>query len=228
MSTLKKVEPSPTARAPTGAPGSLTSALFQMMGAPVVTSEEVQRWFEEAKVPAPPQKIATGIANKITGMGPTIALQREISKNPSPNDASIGNAIRTLRNELPKWLETKNVLRAARRVSPDLLPRLEEQLALFAKLRETIDLVVEREGMLLDYVLAGRRHAPWHGWAWYLRADLLDALKTCDVRRAGFGNATSPATKILKSALGWLGENVEEEAIVKAMRKLSRKGNKPA
>jgi hypothetical protein len=157
-----------------------------------------------------------------------MALQREISKNPSPSNALIGSAIRTLWNELPRWLETNNVLRAARRVSPDLLPRLEEQLALFATLRETIDLVVVRESMLLDYVLAGRRHSLWHGWALYLGPDLLGALKTCGVRRAGFGNATSPATKILKSALGWLGENVQEEAIVKAMRKLSRKGNKPA
>jgi hypothetical protein len=154
--------------APTGAPGSLTSALFRLMNMPTLTSEEVQQWFQKANVAAPPREIATNLANKITGLGPTIALLREIRKTPrSPSNASVGNAIRALRNDLPGWLEEKNVLRAARRVSPNLLPRLEEHLALFATLRDTIELIV-REGLLLDYVLASRRYSPWHGPALYL------------------------------------------------------------
>jgi hypothetical protein len=43
--------------------------------------------------------------------------------------------------------------------------------------------------------------------------------KASGIKKAGFGKTTSPAVRVMKSALQWLKVNATEEAIVEAMRK---------
>jgi len=80
----------------------------------------------------------------------------------------------------------------------------------------------------------GAQTPVWHAAALHLGPRILKALEAAGIKQAGYGNSSAPAVGILESALRWLGAKdskgnaIKRDAIVKAMRKLPRKGNNPA
>ena len=70
----------------------------------------------------------------------------------------------------------------------------------------------------------GRKPESWHTVARRLGPMFTEAIEQSGGRRAGFGQATSPAVKIMGSALAFLGIHASPEAIVDAMRRRKKPG----
>jgi hypothetical protein len=207
-------------------------------GHPALSAENVQQWFNQACGHVPPLEDAARVARGVNHYDLFGALWKDTQEfksrrrnNPSAlRIARISKALTTLQNDLPVLIED------TRKVFPDPQgSRLITAVALLDAVNSVAprDPVVRRvETALSRSVTAplrqgpGRKPAGWHYIAQELGPIVLDALKSSNVRTAGFGKPTSPAVKIMKLVLDYLGVATSPEAIVEAMRRRPKRRKK--
>jgi hypothetical protein len=210
--------------------GRLEASLLRSTDHWVLPPEKVQRWFREANVNAPSQEVAANLALKVIFLKITWPLERDKkTRKATPFDDSakrIGIAIATLRKELPGWLdEYSSPLWQPLHGFTDE-PVYKKTLQSMSRLREVIDLIVH-EGVFRDHLpVMGRPREAWYGLALALGEEIVAALKASGVKSAGFGKGTSPALRVLKSALRWLGVHEKDDALIMAMRRNRERGKK--
>jgi hypothetical protein len=213
--------------APTGAPGSLPSALLQALGiAPGLGESEVRQWILAAlagkkDTVSPPSNVVTSLRDKLVTLYVAYPLGvrgGEAKRAPTAQSAAIiSKALSTLRREIPVWISLRaDELKGQPLGGTHSTTKEEAVLALITAIDKAMrSQVFGIRGT--TRTRRGRRHEQWHAVAQYLKPEVVSALKACGVRRPGFGHSEAPAIMLLKSALGWLGVNLEESTIVKAM-----------
>ncbi len=212
--------------APTGAPGSLPSALLQVFGiAPRLSEAEVRQWFLGAlagkkETVSPPSNVVTSLRDKLVTLYEAVPIGvrgGEAKRAPTAQRAAIiSKALSTLRKEIPVWISLRAAELEGQPFRGTSSTKEEAVQALIAAIENAVrSRVFDSRGT----TRRGRRHEQWHAVAQYLKAEIVSALRACGVRRPGFGHSKAPAVTLLKSALGWLGVNLEEPTIVKAMCK---------
>jgi hypothetical protein len=184
-------------------------------GHPVLSVNDVIGWFQKYDCNVSEQS-AIAIAqvlNQYEFLAPlwkdTPELRAKRRKNVSVlRNFRIADAIRTLQKDLPSLLDD-----ARRVVPPDKLGALHPLESLLVD----INSIASRFNSTKS---PGRGRTPktWHTVARKVGALIVDALRASNGRRAGLGKATSPAVKITRKALAYLGVNATPTAIVDAVR----------
>jgi hypothetical protein len=183
-------------------------------GHPLLSEADVQKWFEsvDRQVPGGAALSIAQMLNHYEFIGAlwksTPELREQRSANPSRLRLSrVAQALQTLEADLPTLLETAH----------EVLPS--ERLEEYRPVVELLDQVRELAPRFRHSLPGrGRGAEPWHMVARKVGDRIVETLVTSTGRRFGFGKSTSPAIKILQSALAYLGVEKSPEAIVDAMR----------
>jgi len=191
-------------------------------GRPALTIREVQRWFKDAAKVTPPAKAVVPIAQ---GLNQSLLFQwlwsdkptfKQMRRNSAPRllGRRIGEALRALQKDLPTLLE------GTLKTNPNT------KSSALAHTHLLLDLVNQHAPAFEKFAPPPPGRAPkgWHKIARKLGPLIIKALKKSGLKRAGFGQPTSPAVGIIRSALSFLGVETTREAIVDAMRNRKKPG----
>jgi hypothetical protein len=184
-------------------------------GHPILSVDDVRKWFSKEGCIVP-EDIAAGIARDLNHCAfisfdwkntPELTAARR--KNPSRlSMRRIYIALNSLQNELPVLISNTHKV-FPRNPPPSLVP--------IEALLKTVNTL---EPVFRKYAPRGRGREPdlWHEIARNIGRKIADAFVEQAGRRVGLGKPTSPAIRILKSALAYLGEDQSVETIVDAVR----------
>jgi hypothetical protein len=180
-------------------------------GRPILVIEEVQTWFLRAGCTIP-EYAAAPIAQDLNHCA---FLSREWKSTPELRAARrksksllamqrIYRAMRSLQNDLPILIH--NTLQVHGSSRPPALEPIEALLEIVNRL----------EPGFRKYAPRGRGREPdlWHKIARNVGQKIADTYEKHSGRRPGLGKPTSPAIKILESALAYLDENHSAEAML--------------
>lgn len=183
-------------------------------GRPILGVEDVQKWFasEGCIISA---ECAAAIARDlnycalVSFLWKSTPALRSARRNSAFHLSSkrIHFALKSLQHELPILINN------TRKVFPNTPPSLVTIEALLAATNN-----VAPGFQKFAPRGRGRETDLWHNIARNVGQNITKAFAKYSGRRAGLGKSTSPAIKILKSALAYLDENHSEEAIVDAVR----------
>lgn len=189
-------------------------------GRPILTTEDVQRWFIQAECVAPVDA-AESIAQMLNHCAflsmhweNTPELRAKRRNNLSLLRAKrIGEALRTLQTDLPGLIDdTLEALPSSRAGG----------LAPVQTLLESVNLLAPGFQKYRPRG-RGRESERWHNIARNLGPHITKIFKSSAGKRVGFGKPTSPGITIMQLALAYLGVDRSPEAIVDAMRTKRRR-----
>jgi hypothetical protein len=184
-------------------------------GHPVLSIKEVQTWFKAVGCNVS-EEAATPIAqflNEYEFLGalwknsPELREQRH--NNPSRlRNERIARALKTLQTDVPHKLDEIY----------QVLPKQRHRR--FQPLANLLDLVNKIAPYFSENLPRGGRKAdPWHVIARNVGALIVEAIKSTGKSRVGLGKPTSPAIRVLRRGLAYLGLSATQAAIVEAVRK---------
>ncbi len=200
-------------------------------GRPILSVEDVQTWFGVEKCIICPE-CAAAIARDLNHCAFLSSswkntLELRAARRMSPFQLSmerIYTALRSLQDELPRLIPS--TCKVFPIDAPSSTAPVEKLLAAAIEVAPGFQKFAPRG--------RGRSPDPWHNIARNVGRNIAKVFVENCGKRAGLGKPTSPAIRIVKSALAYLKEDHSEEAIVDAIRSrrtrsrfVKKGGNKP-
>ncbi len=190
---------------------------------PILDIGTVQQWFKDVRVVGLTGEAAAPIAaflNEaafLSSQWKNTSEFNEMRKNDKGRQRMrrVSCALATLEKDIPALIDD------TMRIAPE-----HPALAPVVALRDAVEVLAPGFQKFLPKG-RGRNPESWHNIARKLGPMLTEAIKRSGPKRAGFGKVTSPAVRIMHSALGYLGIAKSCEAIVDAMRGRKRVGKYP-